>query len=136
MIAQRVKARQKGVTGYVNAMRPGWLRNPFPLSEYSPEESLRKYKEYLLNKLKNDKDFFDRFVKLKGRTIGCTCKLESPCHVDIIIDVLEKIYVLDKMIVVCPIGTCDWEKEYYGYRCKKCSWFVPFGSEPWRPDCD
>jgi hypothetical protein len=25
----------------------------------------------------------------------------------------------------------DLEEQYYGYRCKKCDLFIPYGSEPW-----
>ena len=28
----------------------------------------------------------------------------------------------------------DWKEEYYGYRCKVCGNFVPFGCEPWMPE--
>lgn len=28
----------------------------------------------------------------------------------------------------------DWLEEYYGYRCRVCGAFVPFGCEPWAPD--
>ncbi len=28
----------------------------------------------------------------------------------------------------------DWTEEYYGYRCRACGDFVPFGCEPWAPD--
>lgn len=27
----------------------------------------------------------------------------------------------------------EWMDHYYGYECKKCGMFVPFGSEPWAP---
>jgi hypothetical protein len=30
----------------------------------------------------------------------------------------------------------DWKEVYYGYECRKCSLFVPFGCEPWAPDED
>lgn len=28
---------------------------------------------------------------------------------------------------------CDWQEEYYGWRCKNCDDFIPFGCEPWTP---
>lgn len=28
---------------------------------------------------------------------------------------------------------CEWEEEYYGYRCKICGEFIPYGCEPWMP---
>ena len=27
----------------------------------------------------------------------------------------------------------DWLEEYYGWRCRVCDAFIPFGSEPWLP---
>lgn len=32
---------------------------------------------------------------------------------------------------------CDrhaWKETYYGYECKWCGAFVPFGCEPWAPE--
>jgi len=28
----------------------------------------------------------------------------------------------------------DWKEVYYGYECRVCGAFVPFGGEPWAPD--
>lgn len=27
----------------------------------------------------------------------------------------------------------EFTEEYYGYVCKKCGLFIPYGSEPWMP---
>lgn len=29
---------------------------------------------------------------------------------------------------------CDYTEEYYGYKCKMCNHFIPYGCEPWLPD--
>ena len=28
----------------------------------------------------------------------------------------------------------DWQEVYYGYECKNCKAFIPFGCEPWAPE--
>ena len=43
----RVKARQKGVTGYINCMRGTMFGNPYSLKHYSRKLSLLNYEEYL-----------------------------------------------------------------------------------------
>jgi hypothetical protein len=95
-IAYRVKARMKGCGGYTSAMRPGWLGNPYPLGVYIIEQSLANYRGYLWNKIQNDKQFYLRFKKLKGQYIGCTCSLDQPCHVDIILEVLRSVLENEK----------------------------------------
>lgn len=27
----------------------------------------------------------------------------------------------------------DWTEAYYGYRCRRCDLFIPYGCEPWMP---
>ena len=84
----RIRARQKGVTGYINAMRPTWLSNPFTLKEFSLEDSLMYYEDYLRSKLKDDEIFAKRFDSIKQfDTIGCICPGYQKCHVDIIVKV-------------------------------------------------
>ena len=61
--------------------------NPFPLSNYTLEESLRRYREWLENKLKNNPSFLD---ELKGKDICCWCRIDRPCHGDIILEFLNK----------------------------------------------
>lgn len=31
----------------------------------------------------------------------------------------------------CDMLKHDWDEGYYGYTCKKCKVFIPYGSEPW-----
>ena len=89
MPPRRVQARIKGVAGYVNAMRPTWLGNPWRnfKTGYSLEYSLLNYEGHLRKKLKNKK-FAKRFDQLWDRDIGCTCSDDKRCHVDIIIKLL------------------------------------------------
>lgn len=100
-MAKRVQARKKGVKGYVNAMRPAWLGNPFPLSKYKLDVSLEYYERWLRRTLllseagkdyteKKYENFAKRFDQLWGKDIGCTCSRNGPCHVDIIIKILNE----------------------------------------------
>jgi hypothetical protein len=54
----------------------------------SREESISKYYEYFLNKVKNDEEFRNKTLALKGKVLGCFCK-PLPCHGDIIVQFLE-----------------------------------------------
>lgn len=38
--------------------------------------------------------------------------------------------------VDCDPFRHDWQEEYYGYKCRVCGMFVPFGCEPWGPEED
>jgi len=86
----RVQARQRGVTGYVNIMRPGIFGNHFPLSVYSRKESLKLYEISLREKLRKDSDFAARFDNLVGKQLGCVCRLDQNCHGDVIIRLLHE----------------------------------------------
>lgn len=59
--------------------------NPFPTKEYGREESLRLYREYILNK----PELLAQIEELRGKTLGCWCK-PNACHGDILIELLNK----------------------------------------------
>jgi len=94
----RVKARTAGVTGYVNCQRGTWLGNIFPLSRYPLKESLELYKRYLYWRLDNDRIFWEYLLRLRKKArrekvlLGCTCKLNVACHVDILINVINRYF--------------------------------------------
>jgi len=66
--------------------RPTKWGNPFKLSEYSLEECLKLYREYLRQKLLEDPKFLEPLI---GKDLVCFCPLDSPCHADIIMEMLE-----------------------------------------------
>lgn len=66
--------------------RPSKWGNPFKLKEHSMEQCLALYREWLINKLKEDPYFLE---PLRGKDLVCFCSLNSPCHGDIIIEFLE-----------------------------------------------
>jgi len=59
--------------------------NPFSLKEYTLEESLRLYREWLDKKLQENPDYLK---PLKGFDLACYCKLDQKCHADIILKML------------------------------------------------
>lgn len=64
--------------------------NPFKItSQVDREQSLKLYKNYVKNKLKDDKNFEKELKKLKGKTLGCWCK-PLKCHGDILMELLKK----------------------------------------------
>ena len=57
--------------------------NPFPVTRYGLDDSLRLYEEYVnTTKLRNDLE------ELEGLTLGCWCYPEK-CHGDILIKMLQ-----------------------------------------------
>jgi hypothetical protein len=70
--------------------RPSIWGNPFKVGkkqgEYSLEEALFLYRKWLSEIIKEHPDFL---TPLKGKDLVCFCKLDSPCHADVIIEFLE-----------------------------------------------
>ena len=91
MVLIRVQARTKMVKGYLSCMRGTWLGNPFPLTKYTLEDSLSLYERYLTWRVNTDVVFQNYLFNLGEKaikedvTLGCTCKPDAKCHVDILI---------------------------------------------------
>lgn len=62
--------------------------NPFAVKQYGREESIRLYREYIIDKLQKDPKLMDEFRQLRGKTLGCWCKPEA-CHGDVLLELLE-----------------------------------------------
>ena len=63
--------------------------NPFKVNiDGNREEVIEKYKQYFLNKIKEDADFREKTLKLRGKILGCWCKPKA-CHGDVIVEWLE-----------------------------------------------
>ncbi len=68
----------------------GYFGNPYRPKEGDRHGStLKKYKVYLEERLRTDKEFYDRFVELKDKTLVCFCKPKR-CG-DIMVEFLDKI---------------------------------------------
>jgi hypothetical protein len=57
--------------------------NPYTVEEYGREESLRLYRIWLKEKIKNNPGFL---FPLIGKDLCCSCKLDEACHADILLD--------------------------------------------------
>ena len=61
--------------------------NPWKVTEYGREHSLKKYRAWLHNKLDEDPHFLDHLMNFEN--IACFCSILNPCHVDILIEHLR-----------------------------------------------
>lgn len=50
------------------------------------KEAVEKFAE----KIENDKEFQAKLLKLKGLRLSCVCRANQSCHVDKIVDFLER----------------------------------------------
>lgn len=72
----------------ISVTRPGRYGNPYPLSEYSMEDSLRLCREYFEARLKEDPDFFE---PARNKNVACFCKVSDACHGDIVLELANKL---------------------------------------------
>lgn len=76
--------------------RSGYFGNPIKLKTGQPKGStLQEYSDWLDVKVKDDPEFRERLLSLKGKTLVCFCK-PGPCHGDVI---LQKINELDTRLM-------------------------------------
>lgn len=68
--------------------KPGWLGNPYPVSDYSREESIQNYREDFLARIHQDEQFREAVEDLRGLTLACWCA-PKPCHGDVILEYLN-----------------------------------------------
>ena len=47
------------------------------------EDSIEKFEVYFLERVQSDREFRNRVLRLRGKTLGCFCK-PSACHADVI----------------------------------------------------
>lgn len=67
--------------------RPSKWGNPFSIRDYSREEVIEKYKEWIVEQ----DDLLLQLGELKGKTLGCWCKPKD-CHGDILVELVEGLY--------------------------------------------
>lgn len=64
--------------------------NPYIIGKDGTREKvLIKYKNYILDKLKNDELLMLELLSLKGKKLGCWCCPEM-CHGDILLELIDK----------------------------------------------
>lgn len=71
----------------------GYFGNPFRMSEYTTrEEVVEQYRHWFAQTIERDKDFKQKVLELKDKTLVCFCRSkEDPpepmiCHGDVIAD--------------------------------------------------
>ena len=63
--------------------------NPFKISKnLSRDDVIKKYEEYITNRLKNEPKLREELNKLKDKNLGCWCHPEK-CHGDILLKLLN-----------------------------------------------
>lgn len=60
--------------------------NEWKLSEYTREDSLKRYKNHAKEKL------WENLGELSGKTLGCFCKQSEACHGDILVELWKEKY--------------------------------------------
>lgn len=89
--------RGKGGKSILNTEpgKRGWLGNPFPLDEYTREESIKKFRKVFEEKLENDEEFKKKVAELSGKTLGCWCQgvndTEPACHGEVIAEHADRL---------------------------------------------
>jgi hypothetical protein len=65
----------------VSVTRPGKWGNPYTVEEYGREQAIRLYREWLAGK---------DLSELRGKNLACYCKLDEPCHADVLLELANK----------------------------------------------
>lgn len=95
----------------------GYFGNPHTGPD--KEANVKLYKAYFHDRIKTDKEFAQRILKLRGKILGCFCK-PRPCHGDVIAEYLNALPEPNplKLAVVGSRNFVDYE-----YMCQMLDWF-------------
>lgn len=66
--------------------------NPYKVTRgMPPRTSCRKYEEYIISRIANERDFIKNLLALKGKNLGCWCKEKGNemCHGDVLLKLLQ-----------------------------------------------
>jgi Domain of unknown function (DUF4326) len=66
--------------GAVLVARPSRWGNPYSIEEYGRDQAIKMYEQWLLA---ND-ELLAQLPGLRGRRLACYCKLDEPCHADVL----------------------------------------------------
>lgn len=75
------------INGEIFHYKDSVWKNDFTIKQHGREKCLELYKDDIVKKI-NDK--IVDIETIKGKKLGCFCKPNEKCHVDILIDLLEK----------------------------------------------
>ncbi len=73
--------------------RPSKWGNPFipaTSANYQRKIVVKEYAEYLNAKLAEDPHFLD---ELRGKDLACWCRLDQPCHADVLLERLKEVWL-------------------------------------------
>lgn len=83
------------ISEFVYIGRPSILENPYPIGEINREESIKKYKDFIIERIKERDEFFlNELYRLKHISLTsdlyleCYCKPKK-CHGDFIKKILD-----------------------------------------------
>ena len=90
----RVRARQKGVRGYVNCMRPSCLSNPYRIGvDGDRSECCELFRQNLPRLVQSNPKMEAKITDIREQlatgaavALGCSCSLDQECHVDSLIE--------------------------------------------------
>jgi hypothetical protein len=88
--------------------RPTRWGNPYRVSEMPLGKCLEMYELWLSAQLKSNPGFLD---PLMDKDLACFCRLDSPCHADILLRKLKEIDIEKAEIL---IKTYRWEENHNG----------------------
>ena len=79
------RERTKGWKMPTNAIyvgRPTRYGNPYSLDDYDRTTAIDRYAKWLDDHLEKDPSFLDALL---GKDLACWCRMDQPCHADILI---------------------------------------------------
>jgi hypothetical protein len=73
--------------GAIVVSRPSRWSNPFPVAEFGRDEAVRRYRELVTS----TPDLMESVrQELADHDLACWCKLDQPCHADILLDIANR----------------------------------------------
>lgn len=99
-VTRTVNIYREGYDVYVGSPKPGvnprdvapgqygFLGNPYA-DLLDEEERTSLYREYFLQRVKDDRRFRLAVLAIRGRRLGCFCEEGESCHADVIAEWLE-----------------------------------------------
>jgi len=95
----------------------GYFGNPH--NGPDKEANIKLFKTYFYERLKTDKEFAQRVLKLRGKVLACFCH-PKPCHGDVIAQYLNNL-PKPNPIKLAVVGSRDFVD--YKYMCEILDWF-------------
>jgi Domain of unknown function (DUF4326) len=68
------------IAGAVLVARGTRWGNPFTVEEFGRERAIELYEAWLLEQ----PDLLEQLPRLRGRLLACYCRLDEPCHGDVL----------------------------------------------------